>query len=337
MSKNINILYVYSKKSSFVERDLEILSKNFNVKEVELPLIKDPKIIFQNSLKLVKMLRTILWADLTFSWLADLHAFATVTYSKISSKKSIVVVGGYEVAKIPELQYGALLHSGSSKIIKFIFKNADKVLTVDEGLKIDAIKNIAVDEINILTVPTGYDYTQFKPEGDKENLVLTVSAGDSWERARLKGLDTFVESARYLPLVNFILIGFKGHGAEKLKSIAPKNVQFIDPLPTPFLIPYYQKAKVYCQFSVREGLPNVLCEAMLCECVPVGSDIPGIRTAIGDTGFYVPIGNPQKCADAIQKALFSEKGKEARNRIKLMFPLQRREAELTKIIYELLS
>lgn len=337
MNKNINILFIYSKKSSFVKRDLEILSKNFNVKEVELPLVKDPMVILQNFLKIIKMLKYILWADLTFSWLADLHALAAVIYSKVSNNKSIVVVGGYEVAKIPELQYGALLHSGSSEIVKFIFKNADKVLTVDEGLKIDAIKNITVNGTNILTIPTGYDYTHFKPEGDKENIVLTVSAGDSWERAKLKGLDTFIESARYLPLVKFILIGFSGYGAEKLKSIAPKNIQFIDPLPTQSLIPYYQKAKVYCQFSVREGLPNVLCEAMLCECVPVGSDIPGIRTAIGGTGFYVPIGKPQECADAIQKALFSDKGKEARNRIKVMFPLQRREAELTKVIYELLT
>lgn len=337
MSKNINILFIHSKKSSFVERDLEILIKNFNVREVEFPLNKNPKIIFQNSLKLVQMVRHIFWADLTFSWLADLHAFFAVLFSKISNKKSIVVVGGYEVAKIPELQYGGLLNSSSAEVVKFIFKNVDKVLAVDEGLKIDAIKNISINGKNVLTVPTGYDYTQFKPDGNKENLVLTISAGDSWERARLKGLDTFVESARYLPLVKFILIGFSGNGAEKLKSIAPKNIQFIDPLPTQSLIPYYQKAKVYCQFSVREGLPNVLCESMLCECVPVGSDIPGIRTAIGDTGFYVPIGEPQKCADAIQKALLSNKGKEARNRIKVMFPLQRREAELTKIIYELLT
>lgn len=337
MDKNINILFVYIKKSSFVERDLDLLLNNFNVKEVEFPMNKELRTIFQIPFKLVQMITNVLWADLTFSWLADLHAFFAVVFSKIGKKRSIVVVGGYEVARVPELRYGALLNPGLAKIVEYIFKNADKVLTVDEGLKIEATKNINVNSDNVLTVPTGYDYNLFKPQGNKEDLVLTVAAGSSWDRAKLKGLDTFVESAKYLPQFNFILIGFRGPGAEKLKSIAPTNVQFIEPLTTELLIPYYQKARVYCQFSVREGLPNVLCEAMLCECVPVGSDIPGIRAAIGDTGFYVPIGEPIKCADAIQKALLSDKGKEARKRIKTAFPLQRREAELTQIIHELLT
>ena len=33
-----------------------------------------------------------------------------------------------------------------------------------------------------------------------------------------------------------------------------------------------------------EGLPNSLCEAMLCECIPIGSAYFGTPSAIGDTG-----------------------------------------------------
>lgn len=332
MTKNINILFIYSHKSSFVERDLDLLLKNFNVKEVEFPINRNLKTIFLAPFKLVQLMTNALWADLTFSWLADIHAFFAVLFSKISKRKSIVVVGGYEVAKVPDLKYGALLNPTIAKIVEYTFKNADKVLTVDEGLKKEAIKNLKVNSGNILTVPTGYDYNLFKQQGQKEDLILTVASGSSWERAKLKGLDTFVESAKRLPHFNFMLIGFEGPGAERLKSMAPANVQFIGPLTIESLIPYYQKARVYCQFSVREGLPNVLCEAMLCECVPVGSDIPGIRAAMGDTGFYVPIGEPEKCAEAIQKALLSDKGKAARKRIETVFPLQRREIELKQII-----
>jgi glycosyltransferase involved in cell wall biosynthesis len=337
MSKDINILFVHSQKSSFVVRDLDLLGRRFNIREVYFPINKDLKAIFNIPFKLAQFIRNILWADLTFSWLADLHAFIAVLLSKMNNKKSLVVVGGYEVAKVPELRYGALLNPGIAIIIKYIFKNADKMLVVNEGLKEDAVRNMNMIGNNIITVPTGYDYNLFKPEGNKENIILTVSIGSSWERAKLKGLDTFVETAKYLPQFNFILIGFQGPGAEKLKSIAPTNVQFIEQLPAELLISYYQKAKIYCQFSIREGLPNVLCEAMLCECIPIGSDIPGIRAAIGDTGFYVPIGEPKKCADTIQKAFLSDKGKEARNRIRTVFPLQRREAELTQIINELLN
>ena len=32
---------------------------------------------------LIEMLKGVLWADLTFSWFADVHAFAAVLFSRI--------------------------------------------------------------------------------------------------------------------------------------------------------------------------------------------------------------------------------------------------------------
>jgi glycosyltransferase involved in cell wall biosynthesis len=47
----------------------------------------------------------------------------------------------------------------------------------------------------------------------------------------------------------------------------------------------------------------------------------------------VPYGDEKATAEAIKKALNSDKGKEARERIGNMFPLERREKELIEIIY----
>jgi len=53
----------------------------------------------KKSLKfLIGTLKGVLWADTTFPWFADVHAFAAVLFSKIFIRKSIVVVEGYEVA-----------------------------------------------------------------------------------------------------------------------------------------------------------------------------------------------------------------------------------------------
>jgi glycosyltransferase involved in cell wall biosynthesis len=332
--RKIKILFVRTLKSSFIQKDLELLGKHFDVRVVDFVFSR----IFKNTLMTVfGMIKGILWADLTFSWFAYGHAFWAVLFSKVLRKKSVVVIGGGEVAKIPEIGYGMLLNPMRSRILKFILKKADRVLTVDESLKIDAIKNVGLKGKNIQTVPTGYDYKKFKPDGKKEGLVISVSSGDSWGRIRLKGLDTFVKSAKFLPDVKFLVIAIQGGALKKLQNIAPLNIEFIGYLSQDELIPFYQKAKVYCQLSMREGLPNALCEAMLCECAPVGTDVQGVRTAIGDTGFYVPYGDEKATAEAIKKAFKSNKGKEARERIKRMFPIERREKELIKIIYEVMK
>ena len=272
---------------------------------------------------------------MSFIWFAGGHAARVVFLSKLFRKKSIVVVGGYEVANVPEINYGLMLNPKSARRVKYVLENADLVLTVDESLKKDAINNARVNGKNILTVPTGYDYEKFEAKGEKEDLILTV-AYVSKDTIKRKGLETFVEAAKYLPNLKFVVVGpHYDNSIRKLKSIASGNVKFTGFVPDEELIKYYQKAKVYCQLSRYEGLPNALCEAMLCECVPVGTRYCGIPTAIGDTGFYVPYGDPKATAEAIKEALKSDKGEKARKRIKKMFQIERREKELLRIIHKL--
>jgi len=329
----LKILFVRLSPSTFVQRDLKILKKHFDVKEIDFILTrKEPK----NTLKtILHMIKGIFWADLTFSWFADYHAYWAVKLSKIFRKKSIVIVGGYEVANIPEMNYGLLLNPKSAEKVKYIFENGNLILTVNDGLKMDALNNLDIDGKNIETLPTGYDHEEFKPYGKKEDIVLTVSVGDNCERVKLKGINTFIESAKFLPNTKFLVNGITGEALEKLLKISPSNVNFIPSLSQEDLIPFYQKSKVYCQLSIREGLPNALCEAMLCECIPIGTDIPGIKTAIGNTGFYVPYGDVKIAVESIRNALNCNNGKDARKRIIEMFPQNKREKILKEKLKKL--
>jgi len=307
---------------SFVRKDLELLRKNFEVRVG----------YYRNPWSTPSILLGTLWADITFSRFADIHAFPAVLFSRIFGKKSIVVVGGYEVAKIPEIRYGLVLSPVKSHILRYVLKRADRVLTVDESLKSDAIRNVGVDGENITTVPNGFDSEKFSFKGEKENMVLTAYLCSTWQRVRLKGLDTFVRTAEHLPHLQFVTVGVHGPVLKDLRRISPSNVTFIPPVEENDLIPYYRRAKVYCQLSMREGLPNALCEAMLCECVPVGTDVQGIRTAMGDAGFYASYGDPLAVKEAIEKALATGSGKLARERIRRLFPLEQREKRLAEII-----
>lgn len=58
--------------------------------------------------------------------------------------------------------------------------------------------------------------------------------------------------------------------------------------------------------SKSEGLSNAVLEAMAAGRAVVGSDIPGIREVLGNTGVYVPVGNKEALATAIVQLLEDE-------------------------------
>jgi glycosyltransferase involved in cell wall biosynthesis len=325
--KRKRVLLVYYTMSSFVKKDIDTLKKISDVKTFQ----------WTGKRSIFKLMRNVLKSDITFSWFAADHAGVTIFFSKLFRKKSIVVVGGSDVALVPEINYGQFTQGKRKKILtKYALKNADKVLVVDPSLKEDAIKNANVSGENIEYLPTSYNVNYWKPEGKKEDIVLTV-ANINHSILKRKGLDTFVKAASYLPDTKFAIIGkHVDDSVEELRKIAPPNVDFTGFVSDEKLLQWYQKSKVYCQLSRYEGLPNSLCEAMLCGCIPVGTNYCGIPTAIGDTGFYVPFGSPEETADAIKKALGSSQDTEnSRDRICKLFPKNRREEGLAEIVESL--
>jgi glycosyltransferase involved in cell wall biosynthesis len=335
MNKKRKVLVVYQWVSMYpwkiptpVQKDVELLSEEFDV-----------KLFSFNYFNLPLLYLKILKSDLVFAWFAGDHAFFSTLIAKILKRPTAVVIGGFDVASIDELRYGSLRTPVTRAMVRYVLKNSDKVLPVDDSLKDDAINHAGVDGKNIETIPTGYDDNIFKSAGKKEDMVLTVSLSHDWNRVRLKGLDTFVKAAKFLPKTKFLIIGVIKEAKEKLKSISSPNVELLEPIQQEKLLSYYQKAKVYCQLSMREGLPNTVCEAMLCECVPVGTHVKGIHTAIGDTGFFVDPGNVEEIAKAIKKALSTsdEQGKKARAHVQNNFSFEKRKNILKSIICELLK
>ena len=333
--RRTRVLFVHPTMSPFIESDLKLLRKNFDVRVVDVGSVKKN---FSGIVRIMwRLVSGALWCDISFAWFAERHAKWMVRFTRMLAKPSLVVVGGYEVAKVAEIGHGSLLDPGKTKMVKYILEKATKVLPVDESLKEAAIKNLGVRGENIQTVHTGHDSDKFKASGVKENMVLTIGFVNKITIKR-KGLDVFVQAAGLLTDAKFVLVGGSSDNAiDELKSIASPNVEFVGSVSHDQLVGYYQRAKVYCQLSLYEGLPNALCEAMLCECVPVGTKASGIPTAIGDTGFYAPVKDPKAAADAIRQALRSDKGKAARARIMSEFPVEKRETAIIEIFEKLLA
>ena len=309
------ISFFYNNYSSFIKKDFEMLSKNFKVSKNDYNSVKD--------------------SDLVFTWFAGLSSFNPIRLAKKYKKPSIVIVGGYDASGIPEYNFGVYCSWWRKIIANYIYRNTSRILTVDESLKCDILINSKLNiEKKIFTVPTGYDSDYWKPNGKKDNMVLSVGNVNK-ETLWRKGFATFIETAKLLPKYKFILAGgYEIQMYDKLFPL-PENIILTGYLSDNKLLKMYQKSGVYCQLSRHEGLPNTLCEAMLCECVPVGTHYYGIPTAIGDSGIYCDYGDENSTATAIKKAMCMN-GSKARERIKVTFSTKRRLREILKHIEEII-
>jgi len=105
------------------------------------------------------------------------------------------------------------------------------------------------------------------------------------------------------------------------------------------LLRLYQVARVYFLPSLVEGMPNSLCEGMLCGCIPVATRVGGVSEVLGTLGFQVTFGDVEGTNTALGSALEAPatEGGQMRSRILDFFPLARREREIMQVVTEVLS
>jgi len=323
----MNILFIGSSESTFVQRDFELLSKHYEVHNLEPPKSKEE---WPEYIRKVKELMSK--CVISLGWFAGWHTLPMVHYANKYRKPSMVVVGGYDAVSFPEIRYGAFSNLKERIPAKYVLKNVDLILPVSHYLMKEIIKNAKISLEKIILIHLGVDPHFWRPNGEKDNMVLTVATARDMRRIKIKGLDTFVKAAKYVPEAKFVLIGIEGDARKYLESIAAQNVEIKGYIPNRELLPYYQRAKVYAQLSISEAFGVTLAEAMLSGCIPVGTKRGGIPEVIGDTGFYVPYGNAEATAKVIREALQAPKelGLKARKRIANLYPIERRENELVR-------
>jgi len=312
----------------FIEEDAIILQRHFAVE----------KLIARGIRAFPKISAAVSRSDVTFSWFGSVYAAYTVFLARVLGKKSIIVAGGVDASREPEINYGIWLNPWKARLVRYAFLHADRVLVVDPALEVSLRRLAEYGGENIRYAPTGYDGSRWTPGDRKEDVVVTVAACDNIRRMKTKGLDKLFEAARNLPAVRFRVIGIHEAFRRVILPDLPHNVEVIPFIAREEVLTHLQRAKVYCQPSFTEGLPNALCEAMLCGCIPVGTLRGGIPSAIGNAGYLVPYGDVHALVTAIRSAMQAppEKGKEARERILREFPLERRERDLVETVNELM-
>jgi len=328
------ILLIGSPKSRFVREDLNHLMGLFQVDFYQPSLFFLPK-KDQSPLLFLKLFFKVMQSNVVLCWFANVDCFFACLFAKFLRKRFIVVVGGVDAAYQPEIGYGYFVKRSSRIVASLVYRFADVIAPVDNSLASN-LKDYLPFNISdrVMVLPTGYDSQKWAPgSAPKKRLVLTVGAV-TWTNYRRKGFQTFIETARAIPNIRFVLVGkFIDSCADTLrKQGLPSNLELTGFVSDEDLLHYYQQATVYCQLSKFEGLPNALCEAMLCECFPVGTRACGIPSAIGKTGFYVRYDCVSDCVRAIKIALSLGRDYAARQRIIGAFPKVWRQMGLVHII-----
>jgi len=317
----MKIAFIYYDFSSFVKQDYEILSKHFDVEKVNYRTPKD----------IIRIARAIFNSDITYSWFVSGHSFIAVLISKMLNKRSIVVAGGYDVAFVPEMNYGQYTQGKDKRIYAdYVLKHADLILAVSKFTEREVLARTKPRMVKVIY--NGINTDKFVPGSEKKNLVITVASGTK-NVIKLKGIDTFARAAEHIPGTRFLVLGLSDRDRKILVAKCPlPNLELCGYMSQKDLIKCYQKARVYCQLSYRESFGVALAEAMACGCVPVVTERGALPEVVGDTGYYVSYGDEEATAQEIKKALRSDKGPLAKKRVEDSFSLQKREAALLKMM-----
>lgn len=320
----MRILFVHNGQERFVRDDFDLLAQRHTVTDWYQPRR------WYNPLRLYRAVGS---HDLVFCWFASWHALAPVWLAKVLGKPSVVVVGGYDTANVPEAGYGAQRGGLPRLVARTVIQNATKLIVNSQAARTEAIANASADPAKISVI---YHGVQPLPMGPLQREPIALTVGNVWRENLLrKGLLPFVQAAAYLPDVRFVLVGrWCDDSIEELKAIATPNVEFTGFVSDEELVDWYQRASVYVQASLHEGFGLSVAEAMSAGCIPVVSDRGALPEVVESSGVIVENPTSRTLADAVQKGL--EDGPESsvgmRARILTEFSMDRRQSALCNLI-----
>ncbi|MDO8952233.1 MAG: glycosyltransferase family 4 protein [Draconibacterium sp.] len=326
------ILFIYTNYSTFVKTDFEILASEHEVTKYQYKPVKG---FAGNFIELAREFIFLLFNtrrfDAVFIWFADYHSFLPVLFSKLVGKKSFLVIGGYDVVKMPKLNYGVFTSKFRGFCAIFSMKNSTLNLAVSKNVE-RKVRWIAPGS-NVKLVYNCVNISDLKETNPtKENFILTVAFIDSERTFYIKGIDTFIEVARHLPEFKFMIIGMSKNLPEYLLKNIPTNIEYFERVNHEELQNYYKRAKIYCQFSRSESFGVSIVEAMYFGCFPIVTNVGGMPELVGENGKIVNR-NPETISQIISELQNNGQNRlDAMCRINNLFQVEQRKSSLLKIL-----
>jgi len=344
------IAYIYPRSATFVKKDIRLLSESFHVVEFDGKVMGAASLLslfFRQFFFLIFHPRCKVYVCM----FAGYHALLPGIIARLFGKKMLIISGGADAVSFPLLGYGNFRKNPLAWASAKSFRLSHHVAPVSEALIMQDspfqreygkqgykhfVKNLKTPST---VIPNGYDANYWKSTGEERDkqLFLTVATHVETEaRRKIKGLDLFIESARKLPQLRFMIVGCsRAH----LGAI-PANITVIEGVDSSELVKIYSKASYYVQLSSSEGFPNALCEAMLCGCVPIVSSVGAMPEIVGLSGYILEEKNIDRAANLMQQAITnseSNRSTAARERVAKNYTEEKRKSALTALIQYLIK
>ena len=324
MRNKQNIYFVHNSRTKFVDIDVNILSKHHTLVEE----------CVENPLKFLRIIKNIYKCDIVLCWFASWHSLIPMILAYLLGRKTILITGGYDTAKITAANYGNQLYFHKRFLTNLIIKIADTVICNSEFTKRETILRTGISESKINVVYHGLDTVKISTLV-KHKIALNV--GNLFEENLLrKGILPFIQSAKYAPSYRFIHVGkVKDKGAlRKVQKFSRDNVEIRGYLSDSKLVEIFECSELYIQPSLHEGFGLSVLEAMQYGCVPIVSPNGALPELIGDSGIILEDASPESIGKVINRLgeseirRFSEKAVCRSN----SFTLAKREEGLLKVI-----
>ncbi len=311
------ILFVCPSDASFIRVDREVLAERWPVEVWKQPGR------WANPLKVIAALRR---NDVVVGWWASWHTFWPFTLAPLLRRPSLLIVGGFDTANMPEIGYGYQQGGLRRTLSRWIMRRATKLVTNSHYSQGEIERNIGFgpDRVGVIHHGVPDPYGELPPEEGRRRMALSVGFVTR-DNLEIKGQRAFVEAAAELPDVEFVLGGpWKDDAIDELRARATSNVTFTGWLEQEDLDRLFREASVYVQPSHHEGFGIAVAEAMLAGCVPVITRAGAMPEVVGDAGIQVEGDEPAVVAEGVRRALDAGPAARAaaRERILTAFPVE---------------
>jgi len=337
------LLFIYPKLFTFVQTDIELISSDYHVITIDQDWGNKLFLPFNLLYQFFTLLFVIIRVDVILISFGGYWSFLPALLGRIFGKKVSIIVHGTDCVDFPEIKYGSLGNTLMKWFIHKTYQLVNIILPVSESLVFTENNYYTTETLkfgythhlkNITTpykvVPNGLIIENWLAEDVKKNskTFITVMTESQLKR---KGADLIFKVAEELPDCTFYFAGVDIVNQENIS----RNVIFLGRLTPSELKSWYSKTQFYLQLSNFEGFGVAICEAMLCNCIPIVSNVNFLPKIAGNSDFVLKKRNYKLLIQLIKSILkedLDNLGNIAKQHIINNFSSKRRKKMLIEVL-----